>query len=1010
MNDYIKSLKNPENKYKPTPFWSWNDKLDPEELRWQVREMKKVGMGGYFMHARGGLITEYLGEDWFRCVDACIDEGSKLGMDSWAYDEDGWPSGFGGGIVTDLGDKYHVRWLECGCYGTDSPNGPVLGYYTIDSNNNYKYYAPSCNPQEITVTTDITNQDTSKVYFVCHNKNSYYVDILNPEVVRAFIDSTYEEYYSRMPEKFKDGTMPGFFTDEPQFANGRTPWSYIIPSEFESRYNYNSAEHLICLFKDLNNSEHFRYDFWKLVSDLYTKSFGKQIYDWCNEHGCQWTGHAMCEDDLIAQMRCTAGVMPLYEYMHKPGIDWLCRHISSPIIPKQVGSAARQLGKELVLTETFALCGWDVSLEELKWIAEWQFVNGVTSICQHLESYSIRGMRKRDYPPSIFYQSPWWDDFGEFNEYFSRLGKLLSEGDEPVDVLVLHPMHSGWIFYNDRYNTRIHGLDIDFERTLSLLSGLHIQYHLGDETIIASHGKVCDDKFIVGNCTYKMVVIPSAESLDETTYSLLCDYCRNGGKLISVGNMPSRINGRVDSRISELSVQIVKRNDEMILSHFSKEGLKNVSITDEDGEIKEIRYCERVLKNASGADRVFFLHNQDNRHSYDSRVRIDGITSASLLSLRDMSVIPVEQRDFDNSFTLHFEPMQSYVILANYAVPTQRTDVSNFKRPLKLNNSWSVDSCDPNCLTLDYASYSVDGGQNFEGPYPVLDVMDRLIKMRYDKDIVLKYVFETAEDFKINNELDFDLVHEYSCKNFKVYVNGCEASIIQPNSWLDKAFHRIDIKSFIRPGKNEILISGLFFQQKNVYDILFGENVHETARNKLTYDTEIESVYLVGDFGVYSRSPFTEGTRKTLITDGGFYISDRCSSLAHGEIVTQGYTFFRGKMTLSQMVAIGADCDNIVFKMKKPFAAMAKLYINDTFVKTFLWADYEADISSYLRPNCENKVSIELFIGNRNLLGPHHHPEGECYAVNPGSFGPNGNYSQDNWRERYCFVKAGLNV
>jgi hypothetical protein len=62
--------------------------------------------------------------------------------------------------------------------------------------------------------------------------------------------------------------------------------------------------------------------------------------------------------------------MPLYEYMHNPGMDWLGRHIASPLIPKQVGSAAKQLGRKLVLSETYACCGWDISFEELKWIAE----------------------------------------------------------------------------------------------------------------------------------------------------------------------------------------------------------------------------------------------------------------------------------------------------------------------------------------------------------------------------------------------------------------------------------------------------------------------------------------------------------------------------------------------------------------------------------------------------------------------------------------------------------------
>ena len=77
---------------RPVPFWSWNDKLEPDELRRQIGAMQDAGMGGFFMHARGGLETEYLSEDWFRAVEASVDEAKKRGMQAWCYDENGWPA------------------------------------------------------------------------------------------------------------------------------------------------------------------------------------------------------------------------------------------------------------------------------------------------------------------------------------------------------------------------------------------------------------------------------------------------------------------------------------------------------------------------------------------------------------------------------------------------------------------------------------------------------------------------------------------------------------------------------------------------------------------------------------------------------------------------------------------------------------------------------------------------------------------------------------------------------
>ena len=48
--------------YQSIPFWSWNNELDEEELTRQIEDMKSVGIGGFIMHARTGLKTEYLGE------------------------------------------------------------------------------------------------------------------------------------------------------------------------------------------------------------------------------------------------------------------------------------------------------------------------------------------------------------------------------------------------------------------------------------------------------------------------------------------------------------------------------------------------------------------------------------------------------------------------------------------------------------------------------------------------------------------------------------------------------------------------------------------------------------------------------------------------------------------------------------------------------------------------------------------------------------------------------------
>ena len=110
--EIIKTLKNPPNAYRGKPFWSWNGELEESELLRQIDCMHDMGFGGFFMHSRTGLITEYLGDEWFRLVRVCAEYAyNKYGMEAWLYDEDRWPSGTCGGMVT-KDRKNRLRFLS----------------------------------------------------------------------------------------------------------------------------------------------------------------------------------------------------------------------------------------------------------------------------------------------------------------------------------------------------------------------------------------------------------------------------------------------------------------------------------------------------------------------------------------------------------------------------------------------------------------------------------------------------------------------------------------------------------------------------------------------------------------------------------------------------------------------------------------------------------------------------------------------------------------------------------
>ena len=81
MKELYEDFRKPSAKFRGKPFWAWNGKLEKDELIRQIHIMKEMGFGGFFMHSRTGLETEYLGQEWFEFINACADEAEMTKTD-----------------------------------------------------------------------------------------------------------------------------------------------------------------------------------------------------------------------------------------------------------------------------------------------------------------------------------------------------------------------------------------------------------------------------------------------------------------------------------------------------------------------------------------------------------------------------------------------------------------------------------------------------------------------------------------------------------------------------------------------------------------------------------------------------------------------------------------------------------------------------------------------------------------------------------------------------------------
>lgn len=895
-----------DDTFRPIPFWSWNEELEPEETEKQIAMMHEVGIGGFFMHARGGLQTEYMGKYWFENVNASIDAAKKYNMQPWAYDENGWPSGFGGGIVNSKGEKYQQKYLRM----EEKP---------------LHYETQICKCGE---------------HWFYYEVNPYYVDTLDAKVIKVFIDEIYQPYY----EKYGND-IEGFFTDEPQISRNGIPWSFVFEKEYEKRYKEKLTEHLEELFLPVGDYKKIRIKFWKMVTDLFSKAFVKQIYDWCCERKLKLTGHLSQEENLEIQITSNGACMPHYEYFHIPGVDWLGKKLTTVLPALQVSSVARQLGKEKVLTESFALCGHGISLTELKGIFEWQAVRGINLLCQHLEGYSIRGIRKRDYPPAMYYQQPWWCEYRRFVEAIARESTLLKGGSERAKVLLLHPQTTAWSLFDNGENKGLKELDKKLLSVICELEKKHIQFHFGDETIMERHAYVKNGKLVIGTQNYEYVITSCCEEMFDNTKKLLHAFKEEGGKIVTA---------------TELEENPVTESSEITYT---------------------VRYYDDYTLH-------FFVNSTEKTIKADINVRG-----------QRLNIYTGETEAFSGRHT--FNPWESLMVIE------EKSENKNTKATAEETTvlmSDTVELCDnvENVITLDRCDYYFDGVLEEENGY-VLNICERANRLKRPVNIHQQYRVQIEK-----RPQKLFLVCETPQK-FEIAVNGhkiCDKDLCD-GYFVDKSFKKIDIADYIMQGENLITFDCEFKQSEEFYQSLEKAYNFESEKNKLAYDFEIEAIYLVGNFGVKTDGEWTELSNNRVRYKGEFVIDELPKIIKKNNIERQGFPFFCGKLELFGDINILGD--NPVLKLMPKGINVLKIEINGKekvfFGESISLKEFDAEKITRVKLTIIN--NLRNLLGPHHLkneeiglgIGPYSfYKEKSVWNEAP----------EENWDEDYCFETMGL--
>lgn len=996
---------NPPSEFRSAPLWVWNNQVTKRHIEEQLKDFRDRGIGGVFIHPRPGLITEYLSDEWFALCRHAVDEGKKLGMKVWIYDENSYPSGFAGGHVPAQMPDAVRSGLSMNRLSALPSSWEIEPLVVLQKSG----------ATFVDITSDLKSKsfETGDFYVftvVKQKPNPWYggftyVDLMRRDVTEKFLDVTMNAYKRAIGDQFGK-VVPGVFQDEAEVNPATVPnlpsvsYTRALFKAFQSRWGYDLRLHLPSLYEDVGEWHRVRHNYYSAILDLFIEGWAKPYYEYCERNNLIFTGHYW--EHEWPRPVFNPDNLALAGWAHMPGIDILMNEFNMDThaqfgnarAVKEIRSAANQLGRSRTMSETFGAGGWEMTFFDQKRIADWEYVLGVNFVNQHLSYMTIMGARKTDHPLSFSYHEPWWENYNVLADYFGRLSVALSLGEQTNRILVIEPTTTAWMHYASKGDrAKFQNIERGFQSFVNRLESAQIEYDLGSERTIQEHGKVSGKRFVVGVRSYDLVILPpTLENLDKATVSLLDEYLAARGKVLCYGKPPTFLDGKQSDEIVKMS-QLYSLNmkrpaaiSDNLSGQLSETLPANwITVSDESdiSKINELAPSPLRFRVASPGDSLLFHHrrtfedfelvflvNTSDKSPVTGAIEADG-SSCEVWDGFTGAVKPCPAITMGKRISIDFTiPRGGSLLLCLRQTPGMSIPRAPSERmTIPSVTGLSAKRMSKNILTLDYCDLTV-GGQTEKDLYfyqaqtkiyqhhglPV-NPWDHAVQ--YKKNIVERDTFsantgfEATFTFTIASGVTKETIQAVVERPelFKVFVNGTATQPLNNEWWLDKAFGVFDIGRWLVDGENRIVLKSSPF----------------------TIHTELQPVFILGDFCLEAK-------------EKGFAIVP-ASPLNGGSWALQGLPFYGGAVEYSRQYRFEASAlkgHRAFVGLKNWSGVVAEVRVNGKKAGVIGFEPFELDVTKRLKPGL-NDVSVVVYGSLKNTLGPHHNdpPLGRAW---PGAF------------------------
>lgn len=1007
-------LRHPDAIFRGTDFFMLNGTLTEEELRRQIAGMARQGVMSFIARTYIGLQSDYPGPDFMKKTAVMIDEAKKHGMTVFLQ------AGYMPEAVLGLPERYALDFLCVYDEDAQPPDEEVL------CRHGGKVYTRRC----------------SKTF----------LNLFDHDAIAFYIHQSYDLWQPFSAEFGK--TVRSVWVDEPSYHAEYLPWFPAFSRVFSDTYGFDIRPELYKLYCDEGDFRRIRYCYWTLLQGLLERCYFAMVSAWCRENGLLFSGHLMGEDSLFTQMQRACAAMPYYKYFDIPGMDILNGWMSfsnDPIryakgcnfesaiftTPLQVVSAAHQAGKRQVLCEMYGVTTNGMGFRDFLYYFDCLAVRGINYRSVHGVFYSLHGRSKRQYPPHVNYYQPYWEKYADVTDTCARTSAFLAQGNPSADILVLHPLESAYCLYRGKcgetagQSEAFRTLDAGYQRLMRQLQSAHVVYELGDLCTVASETARVEMQpektesgkqtcyFVVGCMRYQTVVLPALDVLSRAVAEKLRRFLELGGQVIVAAHFPTLLDGtEADVKNEFLSGAEFVESFPALVKRLTQNEATDRILSDRDASTLRVYRTFDHAKN-----RYYMVMNTDCTTAQNVRLSVYGTVCAERFfpDTGKSEPLPVTPEGMFSSVSFMLYPGGSALI--RFSDPAKKENRKDYSEAASLTASaplrelvtalpagFHVERKLPNVLLLEFCTYRTEKTDGFEGPYTTLAVNRMLTDADYHGALV--------QQFRFRSELPFDglsLALE-DAADCEVFFNGVKAQSYDGKScYCARDFCRIVLPDACRAGENVIEVRRRFTPLSKARSGV-------TALFERQIGTELENMYLLGDFGVFSPAEPTPHPGVRFSDD--FCLGKEVREVP-GELTRAGYPFYTGAVSLKKKFVYikDASCraaDAAVFIELSDFhGSVAEVFVNGISCGDVYRAPYRADVTAALREG-ENDLEIVLYNTLRPILGPYHRPAGElgeCWAKgydDPDSMWAGApsdmrtGIDSDEWTNSYLQVRFGI--